>query len=139
MFSVAVLVFLMFFDRTSPQHWSIVLTRPVLILLFLILDWKIKQYPIVLSYIFPLFLGLIGLILTNENLAYKEPRIYEIWLPYQAVFIICSIAHCLDSKLLLITFVAVKIYYLTRMTLCYGFLPIQIYYGVSVEIALVLI
>lgn len=58
-----------------------------------ILDSLSKKYFTVLNNLLPIILFALGISLIKENMSFKEPRMYDLWVPYQMLYFIVSIVH----------------------------------------------
>lgn len=130
MLSFGIVMVLLFSEQYNFQNILYLVSRLLLLTIFLVVDKRIRKYPLLIDNIFIAVLVVFGMILTDENIQLEGPVLYAYWLPYQVMYIMISIIHCLSIKKILITYIWVKVYYLVLMSWVYGILPVRIYFSI---------
>ena len=84
--SFVIIILYIFYDKSYPEFWSVVISRPLLFIFIFIWDNAIKKYPIILDYIFSFLLLIFGLLFTYENIKDPYPKFFEMWYIYLTLF-----------------------------------------------------
>ena len=85
-------------DRSSPGFMSILITRPLVLIIVLSLDRLFVKYQIIRENVIPLIWLTMGFLFTFENTREKEPKFYDIWHNYHFMAFFIAIVHCLRWK-----------------------------------------
>jgi len=93
---------------------------PFIIVVFSAFDIIIKKNPLFLRYVFIVFIILMGIGLTHENLVFDTFKIYEVWPMYYFFTFLIGILHCLDAKKLILAFWFASLYYNVQIHIKYG-------------------
>ena len=123
----AIVVLTVKLDLTEASNLKFILSRVVLLTTMVVLDNLAKKYSIVLNNCLPIIMIAIGIVITNENISFKEPRIYDMWIPYQLLYFITSIIHCFDWEKMTGVYITTNVILVTRMMLTYDSIYFQFY------------
>ena len=86
------------FDSSNYEYWSIIISRPLVLILLYVLNSAISKYPILLEYVNPLLLVLFGILFTLENIKNPYPKFFELWHFYHFFCFIITIVQCIHWK-----------------------------------------
>ena len=87
------ILFVLKMDLSEKSNMTFFAGRLATMSAIALLDSLSRKYRLVLNNLLPIFLLTLGISLIKENLSYKEPRMYDLWVPYQMMYFLVSIIH----------------------------------------------
>ena len=107
-----IILVLLFHDSSHYDYYWIIITRPIWVWTFILLEKYIAKTKVLLANVFPCLILFFGVLTTIENLSYQEWKLIELWaMNYVWMFILISF-WCLQFKK-----IALKLIYLNNIEL----------------------